>query len=328
MTMTTDDSSNDLRRLDLSGEPDRQELEALWDELGDAAPAPSAPLSVDAEWERLSSRLFSSSAADAPSEAAVTALEPARRPARSSWRALRVAASIAAVFAGGLGVWNSVPASVQAAAGERVTAVLPGGSTVDLNAGSTLRWKRGFAWLPGVDRSERVVWLDGEGFFDVATDGRPFRVETTWARVAVLGTRFNVRARPGEGTSVTVDEGSVEVRDPTEGAVVLVAGQRVVAGSGAGPLEVVEAGSERAQAWREGGFFVSDQPVLRILGELERRFSTQIDASALDDATRMRQLNLYYSSPIELESILDDVATTLGLRYRAIAGGWELVPSP
>lgn len=302
------ESRSHLIGPDLSGEADADELAEVWDVLSEAAPVASSTHRVDRDWARLSARL---------TEAAPSA-------ARAPW--LRLAASIAVLFVGGVGAWNAVPASVEAGEGDRVEVVLPGGSRIELNAGSSIRWARGFSWFPGIDRSERVVRLEGEAFFDVARDGRPFRVETPDAQVAVLGTRFNVRARPGEGTSVTVDEGSVEVRDRVEGSVVLVAGQTVVAG--AGLFEVIDAGIAEVQAWRDGGFAVADARLDAVLTELERRFSTQIDASTLGSEVRGRRLTLYYSSPLRLDSILDDVATAMGLRYREIAGGWEVVPSP
>jgi ferric-dicitrate binding protein FerR (iron transport regulator) len=304
-----------LNGPDLSGEADAAELAEVWDLLSEASPVGSPVGRVDEAWERLSIRL---------GEAEVRSTRASHSTVRATW--LRLAASIAVFLVGGFGVWNGVPASVEAGHGDRVEVVLPGGSRVELNAGSTLRWSRGFSWLPGLDRAERVVRLDGEAFFDVARDGRPFRVETSDAQVAVLGTRFNVRARPGEGTSVMVDEGSVEVSDRAEGSVVLVAGQMVVAGAGA--FEVVDGAVTEAQAWRAGGFAVADARLESILAELERRFSTQIDASTLDRSVRDRRLTLYYSSPMRLDGILDDVATALGLRYREIAGGWEVVPSP
>ena len=200
---------------DLSKEVDAAELSNVWDLLSEAAPEAASSSRVDEEWDRLSSRIDREAASE-------TSAVP-RVVGRPTW--LRLAASIAVFFVGGVGAWNAVPASVEAGPGDRIEVVLPGGSRVDLNAGSTLRWARGFSWLPGFDRSERVVRLDGEAFFDVARDGRPFRVETSDAQVAVLGTRFNVRSRPGEGTSVTVDEGSVEVRDRVVGAVVPKGGE-------------------------------------------------------------------------------------------------------
>jgi ferric-dicitrate binding protein FerR (iron transport regulator) len=123
-----------------------------------------------------------------------------------------------------------------------------------------------------------------------------------------------------------VDEGSVEVQDASEAAVVLTAGQRVTTGRGA--FEVVEIESAPAPAWRSGGFAASDARVSAIVAELERRFSVRIETDDLDTDVVERRLTLYYSAPVRLEGILDDVATTLGLRYREVAGGWEIVPTP
>ncbi len=306
---------------DLSGEADAHELAGVWDLLGDAAPR-SPRGDVDGAWARLEARL------DAESGAAPARVAPATRVASPStaspWR--RAAAVAALLLVGGAGVWNGVPATAEAGPGERVQVVLPGGTQVALNAGSSLRWARGFSWLPGVDRGDRVVHLSGEAFFDVTRDGRPFRVETSHARVRVLGTRFNVRVRPGEGTLVAVDEGSVEVVDAAASAVVLTAGQRVTAGQGA--LRVLTAGADPVAAWRRGGFSATDAPLASVVQELERRWDVEIRTGSLPASSLERRLTLYYSGPVELEAVLDDVVTTLGLRYRQTAGGWEVLPAP
>lgn len=315
--------ADDSHRIapDLSGEADAEALAETWSRLDGLGVDRRPELDVDAAWARLSARI-DAAAAPAPGSPAAG---PTRAP-RTAAPWMRAAASVAVVLLGGAGAWSLVPASAEAGPGERLALELPSGSVVDLNAGSSLRWARGFSWLPGVERSERVVRLSGEAFFDVVPDGRPFRVETRDARVRVLGTRFNVRARPGEGTAVAVDEGSVEVRGADSETVVLTAGQRVTAGRGG--LRVVSGGVEPFQAWRRGGFAVTDAPLSSVVAELERRWSVDIDTAGLPTATLERRLTLYYSGPVELDAVLDDVVTALGLRYRAVAGGWEIVPSP
>jgi ferric-dicitrate binding protein FerR (iron transport regulator) len=306
----------------VSAEPDAEALRATWLILEGARERSATPVpSVDAAWDRLSARLFGAEA----ERAHAGTVEGARISRLRPW--LKAAAVVGALFIGGGALWSAVPASFEAQLGERARVVLPGGSVVDLNAGSTLRWARGFAWIPGVPRAERVVHLEGEGYFEVTTDGRPFQVETADARVRVLGTRFNVRVRPGEGTSVTVDEGSVEVHDDAaqSGPVVLVAGQRVIAGSGTLAIEQVD--PTRDGSWRAGGFAVTDAPLSAVLDELERRFSVRLEPRGLDPVAVRQHLSLYYSGPVRLEGVLDDIATALGLRYRAVAGGWELYSS-
>lgn len=325
--MSEHDTDSKARRP-WDGEPDARALGDTWDRLGSMRPdASGAPAGdVDEAWDRLSARLFGggeAGAAPVDADGARSAVAPGVVPLRRR-PLLRAAAAVAALAIGGSTLWASVPATASARAGERVSVVLPAGTRVDLNAGSTLRWSRGFSWLPGVPRGSRVVRLDGEAFFDVTPDGRPFRVESGDVEVRVLGTRFVVRTRPGEGTDVSVTEGRVEVREG-DASVVLAAGEAVSTLEGA--LQRVVA-TEAPAAWRTGGFSVTDARLESVIAELERHFSVRIGTDALSADALDRRVTLYYSSEARLEGVLDDVATALGLRYREVSGGWEVVPTP
>ena len=84
---------------------------------------------------------------------------------------------------------------------------LPDGSTVWLNAKSTLKLSKNF----GVKRRE--VTLVGEAYFDVVKDRKhPFVVNTASMHLKVLGTAFNVRAFANERKSeAALVHGSIEV---------------------------------------------------------------------------------------------------------------------
>ena len=66
----------------------------------------------------------------------------------------------------------------------------------------------------------------------------------------------------------------------------------------------------------------------RVTEFVERHFSVRIGIDALSREALDRRVTLYYSSEARLAGILDDVATALGLRYREVSGGWEVVPAP
>jgi len=72
--------------------------------------------------------------------------------------------------------------------GEQLAVVLPDNSKVQLNANSTLKYKR-FNWI-----SDREISLAGEAFFEVEK-GDAFVVKTPGGSVEVLGTKFNVISR-------------------------------------------------------------------------------------------------------------------------------------
>ena len=91
--------------------------------------------------------------------------------------------------------------------GQRAMVKLHDGTTVWLNARSTLRYPNHLA------REERKVELDGEAFFDVEhNEHKPFVVSTEKLDIKVLGTKFNVFAYKGrEEFNTALLEGSVKV---------------------------------------------------------------------------------------------------------------------
>lgn len=103
-----------------------------------------------------------------------------------------------------------------------------------------------------IDRTRRGVTLErGRAFFDVARDpARPFEIKAGDWDVRALGTKFEVRLRPGE-TAVWLQEGRVSVRKiGGQAAVVLEPGQQLVAQTGRQP-QVFEIQGDKAADWRE-----------------------------------------------------------------------------
>jgi ferric-dicitrate binding protein FerR (iron transport regulator) len=86
---------------------------------------------------------------------------------------------------------------------------LPDGTEVTLNAGSRLKYDNWF----GIN--ERVVQLEGEGYFKVAKDAKkPFIVKTSYLNVRALGTEFNVKAYSDDNTiETTLVEGSIKIEN-------------------------------------------------------------------------------------------------------------------
>lgn len=83
--------------------------------------------------------------------------------------------------------------------------ILPDGSIVFLNAGSSIEYPKAFV------TDARVVKLQGEAFFQVANDvNRPFKVLAEEFEVEVLGTTFNVNANL-KSPEVALVEGKVKV---------------------------------------------------------------------------------------------------------------------
>ena len=318
---------------------ERAALEAVWQRLGamdrpqDDTPDPQAA------WNALRARrpgIDSETEVSAPSpngRSPDAERSSDRRPSppdgqrRRRWVWTAAAALLALVLVGGW-LWRR-PVTVSAGAGQQRTASLPDGSTVELNSGTTLSYRRGFQAWPFVDAGRRIVRLEGEAFFRVDEASRPFVVETATARATVEGTRFNVHARlrTDSTTEVTLTAGRVRVagRQAPDRAVLLdrpgLRTQVETADSAPSPPESAQ--TDHVLAWRRDGFAVSNRPLSQVLREIERRYDTTL---RLHDSVRRTTapVSLYYPKPTDLSVILRDLCTALDLNYRPTNRGYEV----
>lgn len=129
--------------------------------------------------------------------------------------AMRVAAVVLIVAGVGLWVKNDTLDSISGKterisvpAGKSLCMTLEDGTTMWLNAGSEVEYPSVFS------RKERNVKVhSGEVLFDVVHDGkRPFYVDSYAAKIAVLGTKFNVKVDREHGKySAALLRGSIKV---------------------------------------------------------------------------------------------------------------------
>ncbi len=90
--------------------------------------------------------------------------------------------------------------------GEKATVTLSDGSTIRLNAESSVSFPRRFIG------DTRAITLTGEAFFTVIRNpDKPFTVKTADLITNVLGTSFNVKAFAEDEVQVTVTSGLVQV---------------------------------------------------------------------------------------------------------------------
>lgn len=96
--------------------------------------------------------------------------------------------------------------SVSCAYGAVSNFMLPDGSVVYLNSGSTLSFPSVF------DDGDRRVNLRGEAYFEVLSDKEhPFTVQTDCMDITATGTKFNVEAYPGFSSRVTLVNGVLNI---------------------------------------------------------------------------------------------------------------------
>ena len=196
----------------------------------------------------------------------------AKRPLAIDWRwlgglGMAAAATAVAITAAPWGELVPQPDTLYATAkGESRAVQLADGSRIDLNTDSHLSVR--------LDKDARRVTVhDGQALFDVAHDSaRPFLITAGDETVRVVGTRFDVRRRDGQ-LSVTVLRGLVEVStDGQDTPIRLHPGQMLDHVEGASAISVRAVAAEDQIGWRSGRLIYRDQPLGRIVSDMNHYF--------------------------------------------------------
>lgn len=151
---------------------------------------------------------------------------------------------------------------------------LPDGTTIWVNASSTLRYPLRFAEV------KREVELTGEAFFDVSKLTRndqhvPFFVYTGDQHLEVLGTSFNINSY-GEGIETTLVEGKVKLSFPEGINQTLSPNQQTVYIEETKNLSVNPIDPYYVTAWKNGSFAFQDTPIKEVMESLARWYDVDI----------------------------------------------------
>ncbi len=304
--------------------PGRRDMEKIWETSAGTPQRAGRPDARETEQALTSvhSRL-ELAGADVPQTARIHPKPDRAKIKRGFWGypVWIAAAAAVALIAFGLG-YLLYPQTLSAPYGQRVAGVLPDGSTVELNSGTTLSYNRLF----GI--RNRNVRLDGEAFFTVAQGEIPFVVTANQAVVEVTGTSFNVRSRsddPGLETRVHVASGSVVLfpAGQADRRVTLSAGDWSRWNTGMESPRVPEpAPSGDIGEWRENRFHFRSESLGMIFREIERRFDIRIELEAGQLASEV--LSAHYTDPGNPERIIEDICHVKGLRYARTANGFRI----
>jgi ferric-dicitrate binding protein FerR (iron transport regulator) len=162
--------------------------------------------------------------------------------------------------------------SMSTAYGSRSEVVLPDGSVVKLNAGSSLDYH--FDKLT----KTRKVEFKGEGFFEVAKSKQPFVIQTPEGlNVKVLGTQFNLSAYPeDQSVKTSLVEGSVELSINGENEIRLKPGQIALFDKQSGKLEYVSGDVLHQTGWTQDKLYMDNMSLNEVCRHLERWYDVTI----------------------------------------------------
>lgn len=212
------------------------------------------------------------------------------------------AAAIFVLLMGVTGVLRFYSESYQTEAGEHIAVNLPDGSSVELNAESSLKY------YPYWWKFERKLAMNGEAFFDVAK-GKKFVVRSSNGKTRVLGTSFNIYSRDND-YRVNCITGKVQVTASNKKVILLPNEQAVLNQSG--NIEVKQETKKKASiSWIDGKFFFTSVPLQQAIDEVERQYGVKVWIEVSNDLNYTGN----FSRDLSVEEVLNYVCKSLGVNF-------------
>lgn len=314
----------------LRAAPHRQELCTQARELWKMSRfRPAALPNVEQELQKLQRRLDSPTAKPASIHDLSARRMPQHRARQTRdawwrWGAVAVAATLLLTLAG-RHFFSSPPAGesafrlVSTQYGQRTNIKLPDGTTITLNANSTLRYPA--AWD---DKTERRCQLRGEAYFEVShrqqQPQRDFIVETSDGSVKVVGTRFVVHER-NRSTRVVVEDGrvavavadSISANTAPSAEVLLTPGQLLQFKKGSRNPAPQIANIGLHTTWRFDFIKLEDTPFEQVILRLEETYGVHVEVA---DGSLLRRTLSGAIDNRNLEVTIDALAKALRLNVR------------
>lgn len=207
----------------------------------------------------------------------------------------------------------------ETALGSRTKLTLPDGTTVWLNAGSTLQYPQDF----GV--SNRRVTLTGEACFDVKHNERlPFLVNTKEVELQVLGTKFTFTDYPGD-TFAQVDllRGKVRLKEKSSGQLMqLKPNQRMQLDKRTSRMIRRNINATQSADWTEGRLTFDELTLRQIAAIISRSYNVNVSVAATVQNETF--CGSFDSSRNSAEDILRAIAQTKQMKYLYKDGTYQL----
>lgn len=188
-------------------------------------------------------------------------------------------------------------------AGQLITANLPDGSVVEMNANSTLTYRPFWFFF------SRNIQFEGEGFFQVEK-GKLFAVESKQGKTFVLGTSFNIFSRE-EAYNVHCLTGSVKVVSSINDEVILKPGYKASIDNG-GKINVKRVTETEAKpGWTENMFNFTATDFSEVIAEIERQYDVEVNIDSIPELNYTG----YFSRNKTIDEVLILVGKPFGLKF-------------
>jgi len=150
---------------------------------------------------------------------------------------------------------------------------LSDGSQITLNGGTYFSYPETF------DNSNRVVKMDGEGFFQISRDeSRPFSIEMDHGTVRVLGTSFNItNDLATNSTTISVATGKVAfIPKGSSQEFILVANDKLIFNANTKRYRQVKDLSPNDWSWKTQELVFKNTKLKEVIPAIEKHFNIRL----------------------------------------------------
>ena len=200
---------------------------------------------------------------------------------------------------------KSIIENVSVPYGAKTSLVLPDGTEVWLNSGSTISYPKRYGDTRNVD-------LAGQAYFHVVKNSKPFIVKTKYGGVEVTGTSFDVKAYDDDSFETTLVEGSVKVKNINNKFINLDPGQQAIL-TDDNKFLLKNVNTELFTSWKDGKLIFVNEPFEKVAKQLERWYNVKIELQG----ERLKKLG--YTGTIEMETfgeVLELINTTAPITHK------------
>lgn len=177
--------------------------------------------------------------------------------------------------------------------------------------------KTKFRFAPDYGKKDRIVYLEGEAYFDVAKHkDKPFIVKVKGQDIEALGTKFNVTAYASDSIyTTTLLEGSVSLSTQNIAKkTILKPDQQFIYNKNNLSVTVNEVEASLYTAWINGYYYFSDQKLNLILSKLSDVYGVTFEISS-ETIMNKKFTGTFYRGQ-SVKNILEIINLSIPIKYK------------
>lgn len=188
---------------------------------------------------------------------------------------------------------------------------LPDGTRISLSSKTTFHYNTDYG------KKDRIVYLEGEAYFDVAKEkNKPFIVRTKEQDIEALGTKFNVSAYPKDSLLVTtLQQGSILLTTAGTGEqTILKPNEQMVYNRNTRSSHVHQVDASLFTSWTTGYYYFPEQSLEAILERMSHVYGIQFTINS-EKLKKKTFTGTFYRGQ-SIKDIMEIIRLSIPIRYR------------